>query len=206
MKLLKKGAEGDIYVILFNKKHTILKTRKKKNYRNNLLDSVIIKRRTTTESEIMSIVKSFGVSSPLIYFVDIKNGLILMQYIEGILVRDMKNRKLIYSCKEIGDIVGILHNNGIMHGDLTTSNFIYNADRIFLIDFGLSTKTNKSIDHAIDLRLFKEILNSVHTSIMKYAWKSFLSGYKIRVGYEYYDKIINLVSTVEHRGRYAKSV
>ncbi|MEX2060161.1 MAG: Kae1-associated kinase Bud32, partial [Nitrosopumilaceae archaeon] len=72
MKLLKKGAEGDIFLTSWNNKKAILKARKKKNYRNPSLDQRIRKQRTIRESGIISDVKSFGISTPLIYYVDIK--------------------------------------------------------------------------------------------------------------------------------------
>jgi TP53 regulating kinase-like protein len=75
-----------------------------------------------------------------------------------------------------------------------------------MIDFGLSQNTIKSEDHAVDLRLIKEILNSAHAKIMQSAWKNFLIGYKSIVGISYHTKIVNLVSDIESRGRYAKVV
>jgi TP53 regulating kinase-like protein len=100
----------------------------------------------------------------------------------------------------------MLHKNGVMHGDLTTSNFILFKNRIYVIDFGLSQKTIKPEDQAVDLRLIKEILNSAHATIMKQAWKNFLIGYKSAVGASKFQKIINLVSVIESRGRYATVV
>ena len=81
MKLIKKGAEGDIFLTVWNQQKAVLKARKEKNYRNSQLDNRIRKQRTIRESEIISEVKSFGISTPLIYFVDTKNCTILMQYI-----------------------------------------------------------------------------------------------------------------------------
>ena len=72
MKLIKKGAEGDIFLTSWNKKKAILKARKKKDYRNATLDQRLRKQRTIRECEIISEVKSFGVSTPLIYNMDIK--------------------------------------------------------------------------------------------------------------------------------------
>src|SRR3989304_4815556 len=69
--------------------------------------------------------------------------------------RDPSELKLIKSCSEIGRIVGVMHKNGIMHGDLTTSNFIVSNGKMFVLDFGLANKTKKPEDHAVDLRLFK---------------------------------------------------
>ena len=206
MKLLKKGAEADVYLSSWNGKKAILKIRKEKTYRNSVLDKRIRKQRTIKESEIISQVKSFGISTPLIYFLDINKCSILMQYIDGKLVRDMNEKVIEKTCFEIGKIVGILHKNGIMHGDLTTSNFILLKKKLILIDFGLANRTEKPDDHAIDLRLFKEILNSAHANILNKSWSNFLKGYSKSVGEKYSKKIIKLVAVIESRGRYATVV
>ena len=206
MKLIKKGAEGDLFLTVWNKQKAVLKARKEKNYRNSQLDNRIRKQRTIRESEIISEVKSFGISTPLVYFVDTKNCTILMQYIRGTLIHDLPKSKLTLICKKIGQVVGTMHKNGIMHGDLTTSNFILSHGKIFVIDFGLAIRTKKPEDHAVDLRLFKEILNSAHVSVMKNAWKNFLQGYKTAVGISRFNKVTNLVSVIESRGRYATVV
>ena len=206
MKLLKKGAEADVYLSSWNGKKAILKIRKEKTYRNSVLDKRIRKQRTIKESEIISQVKSFGISTPLIYFLDINKCSILMQYIDGKLVRDMSEKVIEKTCFEIGKIVGILHKNGIMHGDLTTSNFILSKKKLILIDFGLANRTEKPDDHAIDLRLFKEILNSAHANILNKSWSNFLKGYSKSVGEKYSKKIIKLVAVIESRGRYATVV
>ena len=124
MKLVNRGAEADIYSTIWNKKKAILKIRKKKSYRNSILDQKIRKQRTIRESQIISQVKSFGISTPLIYFMDTNKCSILMQYIDGKIVRDMEDNNIVMLCNEIGKNVGIMHKHGIMHGDLTTSNFI----------------------------------------------------------------------------------
>lgn len=206
MKLLKKGAEADIYQTVWNDSKAILKIRKIKTYRNSTLDSKIRKQRTIKESQILSHVKSFGVSTPLVYFIDLKKASIIMQEIPGKPIHDLSDSKIIKLSKEIGKIVGKLHKNGIMHGDLTTSNFILFRNIVYVIDFGLSQNTIKPEDHAVDLRLIKEILNSAHAKIMEPAWKNFLLGYKLQVGVDNYLKIIKLVSEIESRGRYAKVV
>jgi TP53 regulating kinase and related kinases len=206
MKLLKKGAEADIYQTMWNDSKAILKIRKTKTYRNSILDSKIRKQRTIKESQILSHVKSFGVPSPLVYFVNLKKTSITMQEIPGKPIHDLLDSQIIKLSREIGKLVGKLHKNGIMHGDLTTSNFILFRNIVYVIDFGLSQNTIKSEDHAVDLRLIKEILNSAHAQIMKPAWKNFLLGYKLIVGVDDYLKIIKLISEIESRGRYAQVV
>ncbi len=206
MKLLKKGAEADIYLIQWNNSRAILKIRKEKRYRNAILDAKIRKQRTIRESQIISEVKSFGIPTPLVYYVNLKKSSIIMQEIPGKPVHDLCDSKIIELSKEIGKLVGMMHKNGIMHGDLTTSNFILYKNIVYVIDFGLSQQTIKSEDHAVDLRLIKEILNSAHAKIMESAWKNFLLGYKSIVSSANYAKITNLVSVIESRGRYATVV
>ncbi len=206
MKLLKKGAEGDIYLTKHDGKPAILKTRKKKSYRNPELDSKIRRQRTIREATVISEVKSFGVLAPLIYQVNQDDCTILMQYLKGEPVWSLKGAKLVKACREIGKTTGLLHKNGIMHGDLTTSNFIMDGNRVYTIDFGLAQRTGKTEDLAVDLRLFKEILSSAHVDMMKKLWPSFLSGYKSVISNDRFQKILNYVSVIEGRGRYAQVV
>lgn len=206
MKLVKKGAEADLYQTNWENSKAILKIRKIKKYRNSLLDSKIRKQRTIKESQMLSLVKSYGIPTPLVYFVNLEKAAITMQEIPGTPVHDLSESKIIELSKDIGKLVGILHKNGVMHGDLTTSNFILNKKTVFVIDFGLSQITIKPEDHAVDLRLIKEILNSAHAKIMQSSWKNFLIGYKSIVGSAYYAKITKLVLEIESRGRYAQVV
>lgn len=206
MKLIKKGAEADIYVTEWQNSDAILKIRKSKNYRNPILDKNLRKQRTIKESQTIMEVKSFGIPAPLVYFVNLEKSSILMQRIPGKPIHDLPESKVITLAKQMGNLVGMLHQNGIMHGDLTTSNFIFFQNKVYVIDFGLSQKTIKPEDHAVDLRLIKEILNSAHAKIMEKAWKNFLTGYKTVVGTSRYLKIIKLVSEIESRGRYATVV
>lgn len=206
MRLLKKGAEGDIFLTTHESRPAILKTRKKKQYRNETLDERIRKGRTVRESTILSEVKQFGVRAPLVYLVDHNECAILMQKIPGTPVRNLSGKKLVLACREIGKITGTLHKNGIMHGDLTTSNFIENRGLVYTIDFGLSQRTTRIEDHAVDLRLFKEILNSAHVDVMKKLWSSFLQGYRMAVGHQRYRMILDHVLVIEGRGRYAHVV
>lgn len=206
MQLITKGAEADIYITKWNDSKAILKIRKTKNYRNPILDANLRKQRTIKESQTISKVKLYGIPAPLVYFVNLKKSFIIMQHIPGKPIHDLSDSKIVFLSKQMGNLVGLMHKNGIMHGDLTTSNFILFKNKVYVIDFGLSQKTTKPEDHAVDLRLIKEILNSAHVTIMKQAWKNFLVGYKSVVGTSKFLRITNLVSEIESRGRYATVV
>jgi len=205
VKLIKRGAEGDIFESVWGGKRCIIKERKPKAYRNEMLDYKIRRSRTIHESEIIQQAKSVGVPTPLVYFVDVMQCRIYLQYIKGKMIKDLSDKDLIKACWTVGIMTGTMHKNSLMHGDLTTSNFIVH-DRIHAIDFGLSIRTAKPEDHAIDLRLLKEILSSAHTGIMEDAWRNFTVGYGSIVGQARLEKITKLVSVIEGRGRYAKVV
>ena len=80
----------------------ILKIRKTKNYRNPTLDNSIRKQRTIKESHTISEVKSFGISAPLVYFVNLNNSSIIMQHIPGKPLHDLADSKIISLSKQMG--------------------------------------------------------------------------------------------------------
>lgn len=203
--LIKKGAEADIYLIDWYGKKAIRKFRKPKNYRNKLLDEEIRKKRTLHEAEMLSSAKKAGVTTPLIYFVDPKSCEIIMQYIKGKLVRDILAKDLKLS-RGMGIHTAKLHSNNIVHGDLTTSNFILYDGKLVLIDFGLSFYSDRIEDKAVDIRLIKEIMSSAHATIFKNAFDLFIKGYESVLGSSFTLKILKKVSEIEKRGRYARVV
>lgn len=206
MRLVKKGAEADIYITDWNGQVSVLKIRKKKDYRVSLLDTRIRTLRTVREARMMSEVKSFGIATPLVYFVDEKRCKIYMQFVPGRLVRDLSLKNIVRLCENIGEMVGTLHKNCVMHGDLTTSNFILSKKGLVMLDFGLAQKTGKVDDFAIDLRLFREVLNSAHADIVDDAWISFVKGYQKVMGRATAERVIGQVAAIERRGRYANVV
>lgn len=205
MMLIKRGAEADIYLDDWYDKRAVRKVRKPKGYRNKILDLEIRTKRTLHEAEMLSYAKRAGISSPLLYFVDARNAEIVMQYIKGKLVRDLiaKNLRL---CKKMGIYAAKLHANSIVHGDLTTSNFIVNDSKLVLIDFGLTYHSDRTEDKAVDIRLIKEIMSSAHASVFKEAFDNFIKGYESIAGKQLTSKVISKVAEIERRGRYARVV
>ena len=105
-------------------------------------------------------------------------------------------------CNEIGEYIAILHNNGIIHGDLTTSNMILNNknNEICFIDFGLSFFSQKVEDRAVDLHLLKEALESKHYQFWEKAFKAVMQEYsKSAKDAEF---TLKRLEAIEKRGRY----
>lgn len=101
----------------------ILKNRVKKSYRLPELDTKLRTRRTKSEAKILEKLKSI-INVPKIISTD-KNQ-IIMQYIDGKkLSEHLEYLDYKTISKKIGETLTKLHNQNIIHGDLTTSNMIY---------------------------------------------------------------------------------
>jgi len=209
LKLIKKGAEANLYLANWHGKEVIIKKRIQKKYRIKALDEKIRLYRTIHEAQIMHEAKKAGVATPTIFFVDEIEKAIIMEYIKGVRVKELldslKPNQRINLCLEIGKIIGKLHKKGIIHGDLTTSNMIFiENEKIFFIDFGLSFYSFREEDRGSDLLLMKRALSSTHFKFFNKCFKSVVEGYKEEMGIKEALKTLNKVNEIEKRGRYAE--
>jgi TP53 regulating kinase and related kinases len=201
-KIIKRGAEADVYLIPWYKNIAISKLRNPKKYRNITLDNLIRVRRTIHEANMLNDVKTTGIKTPFIYFLDPKRAQIIMEYIDGENVKDILSPEIGF---EMGKYVSILHNKNIIHGDLTTSNFIKRKADLYLIDFGLSFYSERIEDMATDIRIIKEILSSAHIQIFDETYERFLEGYAL-ISNNNFNRVLKVVKDIETRGRYARVV
>lgn len=195
-KLIAQGAEAK----LFRSENKLIKERIKKSYRLKEIDEKIRKSRTKREVKMLKKLDFV----PKVLDVDDKKKIIEMEFIEGKLVKnildDINKEKRKEICKKIGKNIAELHNLDIIHGDLTTSNFIFNK-KVYFIDFGLSFVSNRIEDKAVDLHLLKQALESKHYRHFEECFGFVLNGYK---KVKDYDKILNRLGKVESRGRYKR--
>lgn len=199
-RLIKKGAEADIFLVDWGGRKAISKVRTPKAYRHHDLDAAIRKQRTIHEVNFISAAKRAGVASPFVYFVDPVNSEIVMEYVEG---RSAKNALTSAVCREMGRYAALLHAKKVIHGDLTTSNFIIQGKRLVLVDYGLAYYSERDEDAATDLRLIKEVFASAHVQSSD-AFEKFIDGYRSVAGKRATDRILENVMEIEQRGRYAR--
>jgi TP53 regulating kinase-like protein len=122
-----------------------------------------------------------------------------MQYINGKkLSSHLESEDWKIIAKQIGQTIAIIHNQDIIHSDLTTSNMILKQGKVFFIDFGLSYHSKKIEDKAVDLHLLKQAFEAKHFSIYKEAINIILDNYNP----DNKELIINQLKKVESRGRY----
>ncbi len=205
-RIIKKGAEANLYQIKWFGRPAISKVRCRKKYRLAKLDRKIRQQRTVKEATIIHKARLSSVSVPIIYHVNPDKGEIIMEMIDGINLNDYLNNDNYNSdlFKDIGEMIGRLHSNGIIHGDLTTSNIIIRNNKIYLIDFGLSMFSDRTEDQGVDIKLIKALLQSLHDPIAKKAFKAILQGYRNSIGDNETEEVLKVVKEIERRGRYAK--
>ena len=205
--LIKKGAEAELFLEKWRGLKIIRKARKIKAYRVPRLDLKIRRSRTRREAQIMHKAKFAGVPTPIIFMVDMEATTIIMKYIEGTRVKEILNtlsiEERIKLCRQIGQFIGRLHKNKIIHGDLTTSNMILNEKgKIFFIDFGLAEYSNELEKRGIDLLIMKRAFYSTHYSYAGKCFKAVTEGYAKEMGEEVYSEVIERVNKIARRGRY----
>src|SRR3989344_7385228 len=194
-KLIAQGTEAK----LFLEDNRILKNRFRKTYRLQELDNKLRGSRTRREAKVLEKLKAIDFPAPKLIKSDEKEN-IVMEKINGKLIKDVLNKSSYKNmCSEIGKKIAILHNNLIIHGDLTTSNMISNKE-IYFIDFGLSFFSGKAEDKAVDLHLLKEALESKHYRIWEDCFKCALEAYKKEAKGS--NETLKRLETVETRGRY----
>lgn len=197
-KIIQQGAEA---VILLDKER-ITKRRIKKSYRLPALDEKIRSQRTKKESKLLEKASKL-IPIPKILEINENSKEIDMEFIQGKKLSEhldsLKNKDEI--CKQIGKQIALLHDNDIIHGDLTTSNIILSErdNNLYFIDFGLGYTSSRIEDKAVDLHLIKQALEAKHFKFHEALFNNILEGYKSSKNYK---ETLERLKKVESRGRY----
>ena len=194
MEIIDKGAEATISA----EDNIILKDREVKSYRLKQIDEKLRKFRTRREAKVLNKLEQINFPAPKMLDMCDKAMQIRMEMLQGNKLRDVLYKDPVALSEEIGKKIGILHQNGIIHGDLTTSNMILDNE-IKFIDFGLSFFSTKTEDKAVDLHLFRQALESKHYKNWEDCFKAALKGYKQT--FSDHESVLTRLNQVENRGR-----
>lgn len=195
MREIARGAES----VIFLDNGKIIKKRIKKSYRLKQIDEKLRKTRTKGEIKLMLEARKNGVPVPQI--LGKEEDVITMEFINGLNLKENLEKfnqdERDGICKKVGNNINILHNAGIIHGDLTTSNMIYYKNNVYFIDFGLGFFSNKIEDKAVDLLLLEKALESKHYKVSNKCFSIILKEYNNK-------EVIKRLSEIKKRGRYVK--
>lgn len=178
------GAEAEVWSGLWMGKPAVRKLRRNRAWRHPDLEKRLGYRRMLSEARILIRLKHSGLPVPAIWDVDLVNGRIVMEKIDGrplievlrdqSLTRQQLNKVLFNT----GASVRLLHRLAVTHGDLSTNNILIDENfNAALIDFGLSAVEYEVERFGIDLHVMDEILGASHPNIDN-AIDVFLDGYR----------------------------
>jgi TP53 regulating kinase-like protein len=197
-QIIQQGAEA----VILKEGNEVIKRRIKKSYRIKELDDKIRRQRTRSESKLLEKASKI-ISIPKIIKTDDKKMEISMEFIKGKKLSEdlnsfpLKEQKQV--CFQIGESIAKLHDEDIIHGDLTTSNTILKKEKVYFIDFGLGFNSHRIEDKAVDLHLIKQALEAKHFENWDALFQSIKEGYNHSKDTK---KVLEQLEKVEKRGRY----
>ena len=205
-RVIYRGAEAELILSEYLGRKAIKKVRLSKKYRLKELDFLLRASRTKEEAKLIHEARKAGVPAPIIYDVDITRCTITMEYIEGKKVKDLLSEvskgEMKRICMEMGRNIAKLHNRGIIHGDLTTSNMVFSDGKIYFIDFGLGSFSEEIEDMGVDLHLLMEAFASTHSE-HEDMFGYVLDGYREACHVDF-TKIGRKLDEISRRGRYIR--
>jgi N6-L-threonylcarbamoyladenine synthase/protein kinase Bud32 len=172
----------------------VIKRRLPKAYRVAALDNRLITERTRAEARLIAMARRAGVPTPVIR--DITHDSIVMERIEGDMLKHVLNKE---NVQKAGRMVGKLHQAGIVHGDLTTSNIMVREGRCVLIDFGLSHVSSEIEARGVDIHVFFQTLESTSPEFRDLK-SAFIQGYGTE--FKEFEEVLQREHDIELRGRY----
>ncbi len=203
-QVIAKGAEAIVYSGSFLGVPAVLKQRFPKKYRLPQIDNEIRLQRMRAEARIMTECWKIGIHVPALLGININNMMLFIEKLEGIILYNLLNSSSQTQLKQIfklvGNQIGILHKNNIIHGDLTVFNIIIsNKEDPWLIDFGLAQISSELEKKADDLLTFQSTLKAVYIQY-NVLLEAFRAGYL--ENYQNSTKIFDQMKKIQSRARY----
>uniref|UniRef100_A0A8C1Y834 non-specific serine/threonine protein kinase n=1 Tax=Cyprinus carpio TaxID=7962 RepID=A0A8C1Y834_CYPCA len=177
-QMIKQGAEARVYRGKFLGRSVIIKERFPKLYRHPEVDEKLTRRRTTQEVRSILRCRRAGINAPVVYFVDYTTHCIFLEdIIHSVSVKDhiasaqaseQNPQHLQTLADKIGETLAQMHDEDVIHGDLTTSNMLLVSGaedqnmKLVLIDFGLSYISALPEDKGVDLYVLEKAFLSTH--------------------------------------------
>ena len=197
-----KGAEAVITEAVFHGRRAAGKTRVPKGYRHPEIDDRIRTSRIRKEAKVMREARAAGIRTPVIYDIDLREGSITMELLEGPKAKDIidSSGDPLKVCSSIGSAVAKLHAAGICHGELTTSNMIICPDgSIGFIDFSLGDTGADVEALGVDMHLLERAFSSAHSSVEN-GYRTVVESYRADMPDAL--AILDRVEVIKGRARY----
>lgn len=224
-EIIKQGAEAKLFLGDFNGQPCLIKERFVKRYRHPDLDKQLTKERMRSESKALSRCQAAGILVPRVFNMDLDARRIYMEYFGR--SRTVKQHVIALASStemsqqavddqlealatRIGKVIGRMHLNNIIHGDLTTSNMLlepkegdesgtFTEYSLVMIDFGLAHYHTSAEDKGVDLYVLERALLSTHSAFPQ-LFEHILAAYR-KANEKGCREVIGKLEEVRARGR-----
>lgn len=119
-------------------------------------------------------------ASNCLYMEEIEGSVTVRDYIQSIMETEKTPQSLFALAKTIGQVLARMHDEDLIHGDLTTSNMLLKPPveqlNIVLVDFGLSFVSGLPEDKGVDLYVLEKAFLSTHPNTDT-VFEAFLKSY-----------------------------
>ena len=176
-ELVSQGAEARVYALRdATGRALVAKHRFAKAYRTGALDARLRKERLLQEVRCLARCRSARIDTPAVLMVDTARHLLYLERVPGQTVRDFVESRagsdpaaVAAVMRHLGAVIARIHDLGMTHGDLTTSNFMARPTPgdgagvgVCVIDFGLGSLQASPEDKAVDLYVLDRAISSTH--------------------------------------------
>lgn len=115
--------------------------------------------------------RRLGALAPVVYNLELPSACIFMERVQGSNLRQLLQAGALDAPAQaelmgaLGRSVARLHDGGLVHGDLTTSNVMVRQGdgALVLVDFGLSYNSTLPEDKSVDLYVLERAITSAHS-------------------------------------------
>lgn len=203
-----QGAESKVWRGRIAGRSCLIKERFSKKYRHPALDAKLTSVRLKQEARGIYKARKLGIVTPVLFHVDLVASKIYMERIEGDTLKRLLHSKTLAQddlaaiLQKLGEVIAVMHDGGLIHGDLTTSNLMLrnsNNRQLVVIDLGLSQQSTIAEDKAVDLYVLERAFKSAHSADGEGLFEAVLAAYKAKS--KWWNPTLNKFAEVRMRGR-----
>ena len=166
---LHNGAEAQVIAGFWMGRAAVLKNRHPRAYRHPDLERRVVRSRMITEISVLKSLHQNGLPVPEVLGTLREGRILILERIQGTpLCEALEHAESVVATNllnDLGRLLRLLHQNDVVHGDLTTHNVVLGPKGLSLIDFGLARRAPELEHLGLDLHVLKESLDARHPGI-----------------------------------------
>lgn len=198
-----RGAEAVVERASYLGLDAVTKRRVPKAWRHPALDARLRTARTRHEARLLGAAKRAGARAPFVYDVHEATSTLTLERLQGPRLRealeDASPGERSALLRQAGALVAKLHDAGILHGDLTTSNLLAEDGGVAVLDFGLGDMSPEAEAKGVDLHVLMEALEATHArhgDLWGHVWEGYAATSPAA------GQVAQVLDAIRKRGRY----